>query len=213
MTTSNWQNFRSSVDLLSASHRGLISKLIPDWLSEPGSLNDKIESSAYGETPQKLTLELLECLQPSPGETFLDLGSGGGNICALASPRVLKTVGFERTPELYRLASHYIASLEIDNCELHLADFLEAPWPKADIAYSTTTRFPPSVLQRLAQKVDQQPALRAVVCLGKALPLPKGWEIQLLGTTEISWNPSEPPLQERSYLHLRTCLTVQSECI
>ncbi len=209
----SWESFRAAHDPLSASHDGLRKQLIPNWLARPKDLNDKIESSAYGETPPELLERFLEQLRVQPGDTILDLGSGAGNLCAVIAGRGLKAIGIERNPELHRLALLYRQSHPEPSWELLLADFLEFEWPQADFIYTTSTRFPRPVLRALGEKLDTS-RVKAAVCLGKPLPLSEtNWETVILGPDEVRWNPSEENLTEVAYLHRRTCLTVQRGCI
>lgn len=210
----SWERFRTAHDPLSASHDGLRKQLIPNWLARPKDLSDKIESSAYGETPLELLERFLERLQVRPGDTVLDLGSGAGNLCAVIAQRGLKAIGIERNPKLHQLALLYRQSHPESSWELHLADFLELEWPRTDFIYTTSTRFPHPVLRALGEKLDTTSSIKAAVCLGKPLPLsPTNWETVGIGQVQVRWNPSEEKLSETAYLHRRTCLTVQSGCI
>lgn len=198
----SWELFRAEHDLLDSAHRGLQLQLIPAWVRQGDrALSERIESSAYGETPLDLIEKLLDILAPRPGELFVDLGCGAGNVCSAVLARGLRALGIERNPQLARAARAYLAEAPPDRWEFREADFLESPWSQAHLAYATTTRFPDSVLQGIAQRAEESPHLRAVACLGRAIPL--SWPQRDLGEHLVRWNPLENYRWERLYLYSR----------
>jgi SAM-dependent methyltransferase len=71
-----------------------------------------------------------------PGEVVLDLGSGGGFDCFLASPRVGPTgrvIGVDMTPEMLSKARHNVAAYRertgMDNVEFRLGEIEHLPLP------------------------------------------------------------------------------------
>lgn len=205
MPPSNWEEFRAAQDLLEASHRGLQRELIPAWVKEargPRSrmkFSDLVEASAYGETPPYVIEAVLDAMNPQPGELFVDLGCGAGNVCAAATARGAHALGIERNPELARAARAFLDGAE--HWEFREADFLETDWSQARLAYATTLRFPDSVLQSIAELAEASPGLRAVACLGR--PLPLAWSVQGLGYRFVRWNPGEDYRTEELYLYSR----------
>jgi SAM-dependent methyltransferase len=203
----NWDSFRSEHDLLEASHRGLQRELIPVWFREargPGagiSFSDRIDASAYGETPPYVVEALLDIMQPGPEELFVDLGCGAGNVCAAVLARGARALGIERNPELARAARAFMAEAPAERWELREADFLETDWSAAHLAYATTLRFPPAVLQAVAERAEASPHLRAIAGLGRRLPL--SWPEQDLGYRFVRWNPGEDYRTEQLYLYSR----------
>jgi SAM-dependent methyltransferase len=202
-----WKEFRAAHDLLEASHRGLQRTLIPNWLSQPKALSERIDSSAYGETPPELIEMIVDALAPAAGELFVDLGCGGGNVCWAVLARGARVLGIERNPELVAAAQAFFGSrapgFGDDTVELRCADFLETDWSTARTAYSTTARFSAATLARLAQRAELALGLRAIACLGRPLPLADPWSLQSLGRWPIVWNPGEATLCEPLWLYRR----------
>lgn len=69
-----------------------------------------------------------------PGETVLDLGSGGGLDCFIAGPKVGPTgrvIGIDMTPEMLSRAraglTHYRAAASLDNVEFRLGEIEHLP--------------------------------------------------------------------------------------
>ncbi|MBI4300595.1 MAG: arsenite methyltransferase [Chloroflexi bacterium] len=65
-----------------------------------------------------------------PGETVLDLGSGGGIDCLLASKRVGpsgRVIGLDMTPEMIALARENAARMDARNVEFRLGDMERMP--------------------------------------------------------------------------------------
>jgi arsenite methyltransferase len=68
--------------------------------------------------------------QLKPGETVLDLGSGGGLDCFLAAKQVGpkgKVIGLDMTPEMIRLARANAEKLSLDNVEFRLGEMEHMP--------------------------------------------------------------------------------------
>lgn len=200
--STTWEDFRRHHDLLGASHRGLQLQLIGQWMRESKSLSDRIEASAYGETPPGVIGALFEALAPKPGELFVDLGCGGGNVCGEALKRKQRVLGIERNPQLFKAAKAFLAGDWAD-LELRCADFLESDWSEADLAYMASARFPDSLLEALSRRVEETPSLRAVACLGRPLELGESWVNETRGRWPVVWNPGEEVQQETLHLYLR----------
>jgi arsenite methyltransferase len=72
----------------------------------------------------------------SPGETVLDLGSGGGFDCFLASKRVGRTgrvIGVDMTPEMVTKARENARRVEATNVEFRLGEIEHLPVPDATV--------------------------------------------------------------------------------
>ena len=99
---------------------------------------DPITSNLYdatqkGELPETAVLASLGCGNPTalaelkPGETVLDLGSGGGIDVLLSAKRVGptgKAFGLDMTDEMLALANENKLKAGVDNCELVLRTFM-----------------------------------------------------------------------------------------
>lgn len=199
----DWERFRAEHNLLEAAQSGLQLHLIPSWVRQGGdrSFAERVESSAYGETPPDLLEKLLDILAPRPGELFVDLGCGAGNVCAAVLARGIRVLGIERNPELAKAARAYLGAAPADRWEFREADFLDTDWSHANLAYATTTRFPDSLLETLAERLERAPHLRAIAGLGR--PFPLGWTRRDLGEHLVRWNPGGDYRWEHLYLHCR----------
>lgn len=201
----DWEDFRAGCDLLEASHRGLQHRLIPTWVRETGTprardrFSDRVQACAYGETPPYLVQVVLDLLAPGPDDLFVDLGCGGGNVCAAALARGARVLGIEQNPELAAACRRYLDSAPAQQWELREEDFLVSDWSAATLAYTTSTRFPDTLLQALARRVEHAAGLRALVALGR--PLPLAWSCRELGERVVCWNPGENPRWEPLYLY------------
>lgn len=89
----------------------------------------------------------LGCGNPSaiaalkPGETVIDLGSGGGFDCCLASRAVGpegRVIGVDMTPEMILLARQNAVNTGVSNVEFHLGEIEHLPLPDgiADVIIS-----------------------------------------------------------------------------
>ena len=100
---------------------------------------------ASGET-EGLPLTVLEavagCGNPGaiaelrPGETVLDLGSGGGIDCFLASKQVGpsgKVIGVDMTPDMVSLARENAAKVGAENVTFKLGEIEDLPLPDASV--------------------------------------------------------------------------------
>jgi SAM-dependent methyltransferase len=198
-----WEEFRGENDLLGASHRGLQCQLIGEWMRESKILPDRIESSAYGETPPIVMGAMLDALAVEFDELFVDLGCGGGNVCAAALRRQARVLGIERNPELIKAARAFLIE-KWAPLELRCADFLETDWSEAEVAYTASTRFPDSVLEALARRAEAAPRLRAMACLGRPLVLGGSWREEIHGEWPVVWNPGEEVQQEPLFVYFRS---------
>ena len=86
--------------------------------------------------PQDVTGLSLGCGDPitlaelQPGQTVLDLGSGGGIDCFLAAKQVGKTgrvIGVDMTPQMLEKANHNKAKMEADNVEFRQGFIEDVP--------------------------------------------------------------------------------------
>ena len=95
-----------------------------------------------GELPPSAVLASLGCGNPTalaellPGQTVLDLGSGGGIDVLLSARRVGptgKVYGLDMTPEMLELARRNQAEAGVDNAEFLLGTIEEIPLPDASV--------------------------------------------------------------------------------
>lgn len=105
-------------------------------------------AEAFGYTPEQLASIPSEanmgvsCGNPTafaslkPGETVVDLGSGGGLDVFLAAKKVGptgKAIGIDMTPEMLDLARRNAAKAQLENVEFHQATIDNLPLPDASV--------------------------------------------------------------------------------
>lgn len=92
--------------------------------------------------PQEALVASLGCGNPTalaelkPGETVLDLGSGGGIDVLLSARRVApggKAYGLDMTPQMHELAEANKAKAGVDNAEFLLGSIEDVPLPDASV--------------------------------------------------------------------------------
>ena len=92
--------------------------------------------------PDTVTEASLGCGNPlaiaelRPGETVLDLGSGGGIDCFLAARRVGpagRVIGLDMTPDMIRLAQRNARKVGAANVEFRLGEMEEIPLPDGSV--------------------------------------------------------------------------------
>ncbi len=105
------------------------SNLIPADLIG-GAIPDEVSSTSQGcGTP-------LEIAKPQPGETVLDLGSGGGLDCFYAARLVGATgrvIGVDMTPEMLALANENAKKVGATNVEFRKGDLESLPVDDASV--------------------------------------------------------------------------------
>jgi arsenite methyltransferase len=108
---------------------------------------DPFGQSQYGPEqrdvlPQEALVASLGCGNPTalaelkPGETVLDLGSGGGIDVLLSARRVApggKAYGLDMTPQMHELAEANRAKAGVDNAEFLLGSIEHVPLPDASV--------------------------------------------------------------------------------
>src|SRR5512140_1781307 len=101
-----------------------------------GSSNKLYPAELLTELPADVTSFTLGCGDPitlaalTPGQTVLDLGSGGGLDCFLAARKVGDTghvIGVDMTPEMIERARTTAKRLKVDNVEFRQGFMEELP--------------------------------------------------------------------------------------
>lgn len=113
--------------------------------AEPISLaavENLYQAPEVGELPDEVTGLSLGCGDPvtlaslQPGQTVLDLGSGGGIDCFLAAKRVGeggRVIGVDMTPEMLDRARKNKAGLGAENVEFRLGEIEHLPVPDSSV--------------------------------------------------------------------------------
>lgn len=97
---------------------------------------------------------MTEAMQPKPGDTMLEIGSGSGYAAAVLSRIVKKVYTVERNPALAKLAREHLASLGYDNVAVLCGDGTLG-WPEhapfdAIVVTAGGPRVPASLVRQLA---------------------------------------------------------------
>jgi SAM-dependent methyltransferase len=127
------QQAQSQVDCCAPSQSSCCG---PEDAAEINLVSQLYEDPEVGELPSDVTDLSLGCGDPvtlaslQPGQTVLDLGSGGGIDCFLAAKRVSPTgrvIGVDMTPEMIERARANKAKLGAENVEFRLGEIEHLP--------------------------------------------------------------------------------------
>ena len=191
----NFRDFSRERDLHTLSHRHLTNVLIPGWLKKHSTeLDWRIESSAYGETPEAVFSRLLDGL--SPADSLLDLGAGAGNLIAQCLSRGVPCWGIEQNRDLVEEGHRFLQSLEMPPGNLIWGDFLTLEWPAARVAFAASSRFSGEPLRLLVERLGENATVEKVLTLGRRLEPGGNWVLSREEVIAVRWNPSEPALKE-----------------
>lgn len=118
-----------------------------DRVAAPPTLTTSTANLLYStaeiaDLPDTVTAIALGCGNPTaiaalqPGQTVLDLGSGGGIDCFLAARRVGPTgrvIGLDMTTDMIQLARRNARTLGLNNVEFQWGEIEEIPLPDASV--------------------------------------------------------------------------------
>ncbi|MDD1634051.1 MAG: protein-L-isoaspartate(D-aspartate) O-methyltransferase [Methanomicrobiales archaeon] len=97
---------------------------------------------------------MTELLEPSPGDTVLEIGAGSGYQAAILGKLVSQVITIERLPEIAAAARERLQRLEITNVEVEVGDGtmgypLKAPY-QGILVTAATPEIPAPLLDQLA---------------------------------------------------------------
>ena len=97
---------------------------------------------------------MTELLEPSPGDTVLEIGAGSGYQAAILGKLVSRVITIERLPEIAAAARERLQRLEITNVEVEVGDGtmgypLKAPY-QGILVTAATPEIPAPLLDQLA---------------------------------------------------------------
>lgn len=159
------------------------------------------KSFVYGEILPDTFYEIMQTMQPRPGQVFYDLGSGTGKACMLAYLLYpfKKVCGIELVDPLYdasitvqkRFNNQFKPVYEREfadrKLELKLGSFLDADISDADIVFMNSTCFQEPLMEKLEALLEAslQPYTQ-VMSLSKPLKSPafQQWKNK---TYDFSW--------------------------
>ena len=120
----------------------------------------------YGETSTKAFQKLMGRIQNKEGKTFLELGSGTGRLCLIASSVFgMSSTGIERIAPFVSFGKRMIRFLRIKNCSLIEGDIFAYRWTDADVLYLTATTFPNHTMERVHEKCQELKSGAVFICV------------------------------------------------
>jgi hypothetical protein len=136
-------------------------------------------------------------------KTFIDLGSGNGQLCyeACSIPHLTSVVGLELLPS--RIAQALTLKKQhktlMQHCKFYLHD-LKKPFiglTQPSLAYVCSTCFEPDLIEKISSWVTDDLLIKSIISL-KPLPLnAASWKISTIGMILCSWDVSNYYQYER----------------
>lgn len=110
---------------------------VPDTVFDSTIYSEEIqELSKTHWSPIKVTLEAVKLIQPTQRTRILDIGSGCGKFCLVASLSSSGNYfGIEIRPNLHEIANQKKEKLSADNTEFLLGDMANLNWSNFDAFY------------------------------------------------------------------------------
>ena len=145
----------------------------------------------YGETPLTTLHRMVEALELSSSDTWLELGSGRGRGCLWISQFVgCKTIGLEKI-SLFTQLPRLLSTLFRLPAAFHCKDFFATDLSRATCVYIYSTCLTDEELSLLAEKLTSLPAGARVLTISAPLP---GWASRPLPVS-FPWGATE------AYIH------------
>lgn len=169
---------------------------------------DRVAAGAdiYGSTPLITLCKLLDLCGrqvPQHRRTFLDLGSGAGQLVLGAGCQGYTALGLEKEAAWVQRSRQAASRLGLDGCRFEAGDLFAHPWPESGVVFTVATAFEAS--QR-AQLVERFKTLspHTLLVLGDMSPgadfdalwqgrLPVDWGIIPFGIYRFKDEFAEPP--------------------
>lgn len=126
----------------------------------------------YGEILTPSLCKLLDKINPSADDVWLDLGSGMGKtlLTTLLYTPIRKLIGYEANDQLTQIARQLLAHLPEEwqhtrQVQLETANFLEKDFNAATIVYICSTCFTESLLDAISEKLNHSSHVRLILSL------------------------------------------------
>jgi hypothetical protein len=128
------------------------------------------ENFIYGETPCISIKGMLGGLALTPGDIFVDMGSGRGHAIFFAQLLFgLKSRGYELIPSFVYKAKLINCFLKINDVEFHQKDFLDADISDAKVIFIVATTFTPDLVAGLVEKLREAPCGALILSVSRSL--------------------------------------------
>lgn len=165
LETLRWHGIRDE-RILAAMRAVPRQRFIPPAWRSAAAYGDHPCSIGHGQTiSQPFIVALMTaCLDPEPGDSVLEIGTGCGYQTAVLAEIVRTVRSIELVAELAEGARKTLASLGYTNVEVRIGDGTKG-WPEAApfdgiLAAAAPTRIPPALLEQL------KPGARLVIPMG-----------------------------------------------
>lgn len=162
-------------------------------------------SLTYGEAKRALILKMLDACPDLAGKTFVDLGSGCGQVCMMvaALSEASKCVGIEITHKLAQYAEkllplfeHALQELEIKHAPIELmeGDFLKYPLndalKNAGLVFVNNPKFEPSLNLAILKTIcPMLPRGATLICFESIIGTKGYWNDCLRYKTSLKCGP------------------------
>lgn len=107
--------------------------------------------SPYVKTRKSIINKAIDIVNLKKGETFLELGSGSGDVLITAAKYDVDVVGFEISPYYYLYSK--LRTLRYKNIDIRFQNIFNADLSQADIVYCYLL---PNLLKKLAPKFKRE---------------------------------------------------------
>ncbi len=113
------------------------------------------DTLTYGETRWSSFLKLLDAIDISPRDRFVDLGCGAGFLCFLmAQAHGIEATGVDLIEGFVGNARSICEDLQLQQPRFQRADIFELEYLPFSIIYATCTCFPEDYMERLTEKLE-----------------------------------------------------------
>lgn len=156
-----WSRSLQLTEMLELGHHGWYWKLkFQLWRGFRGlelHATDRVATSAdiYGSTPLLTLVKLLElCRRQAPDHprSFLDLGSGAGQLVLGAGCLDYSALGLEKETDWVQRAQKVAFQMGLEQCRFQSGDLFTDPWPQSGVVFTVATAFTPSQRAQLAER-------------------------------------------------------------
>jgi protein-L-isoaspartate O-methyltransferase len=158
-------------------------------------LGDK--TLTYGETRWTSFIKVLDALQLTPQDLFVDLGCGAGFLCFLANQAAgCKVEGYDIIHRFIENANQIVNDLKLEKIEFFNRDFFQSDLSKGTVFYITCTCFLPEDMVQLAHQLKRNRSGTRVVTVTRPL---KGEHFRQIEKLKLgfSWGTDSVYIQER----------------
>ena len=163
--------------------------------------HQQVIAETYGEILPASIRRLMNIVQPTTHDVFVDLGSGMGKVVqqVFKETPVKEARGIEVIPELHQVAQQNVTEMSREAPEyfmngrelvLILGDFLQTNLASATITLMGSPCFGPTMLDELASIIEKTPTIHTVLSLRPLLHLSR-LSFKRALRVECSWDSAQ----------------------